>query len=74
MDILKIESSETMSREEAAARLHAIADALASNNDVELDWGGKHVKVHVADRVELELEIEVGETETEFEIELKWSR
>jgi amphi-Trp domain-containing protein len=74
MDILTIESSETMSREEAAARLHAIADALASNNDVELDWGGKHVKVRVADQVRLELEIEVGETETEFEIELKWSR
>lgn len=74
MDILKIESTETMSREEAAARLRAIADALASNNDVELEWGAKHVRVHVADEVRLELEIEVGESETEFEIELKWSR
>ena len=60
-DILKIESKETMSREEAAARLHAIADGLASHNDVELDWDGKHIKVHVADEVRLELEIEVGE-------------
>ena len=74
MDILKIESEETLSREEVAARLHAIADALASNNDVELEWGSKHVRVHVADEVRLELEIEVGETETEFEIELKWTR
>jgi amphi-Trp domain-containing protein len=41
---------------------------------VELDWDGKHIKVHVADQVRLELEIEVGEEETEFEIELKWSR
>ena len=73
-DILKIESKETLSREEAAARLHAIADGLASHNDVELDWGGKHIKVHVADEVRLELEIEVGDDETEFEIELKWRR
>ena len=73
-DILKIESKETLSREQAAARLHAIADGLASHNDVELDWDGKHIKVHVADEVRLELEIEVGEEETEFEIELKWSR
>lgn len=74
MDILKIESEEWMTREEAAARLHAIADALASNNDVEADWGGKRVTVHVADRVRLELELEVGEDETEFEIELSWGR
>ena len=74
MDILKIESKETLSRVEAAARLRAIADELGSHNDVELDWGGKQVRVHVADEVRLELEIEVGEDETEFEIELKWSR
>jgi amphi-Trp domain-containing protein len=74
MDILKIESKEALSREEAAARLRAIADGLASHNDVELDWGGKHVRIHVADQVRLELEIEVGEDETELEIELKWSR
>ncbi len=74
MDILKIERTEVVSREAAAARLHEIADALASNNDVELDRGGKRVRVHVADEVRLEVEIEVGEHETEFEIELKWSR
>ncbi len=74
MDILKIESKETLSREEAASRLRAIADGLASHNDVELDWSGKHVRLHVADEVRLEIEIEVGDDETEFEIELKWSR
>jgi amphi-Trp domain-containing protein len=74
MDILKIESTETLTREEAAARLRDIAHALASHNDVELDWGGKHIRLHVADEVRLELEIEVGEDETELEIELKWRR
>jgi hypothetical protein len=33
MDILEIEKKETMSREEAAARLRAFADTLARNND-----------------------------------------
>ena len=74
MAILKIESSETLSREAAAAQLRAIADALASNNEVELDWGGKQLRVHVADEVHLEMEIEVGEDGVEMEIELKWDR
>ena len=63
-----------MSREEAAARLRAFADSLASHNDVELEWGDKHVRLRVADEVRLEIEIEVGEDEAELEIELKWSR
>jgi amphi-Trp domain-containing protein len=74
MGILKIESEELVSREEAAARLHAIADALASHNDVEMEWEGKRVTVHVADQVKLEVEIDVGDDETELEIELKWRR
>jgi hypothetical protein len=37
VDVLGIDSSETLSREEAAARLHAIADAVASNNEVEAE-------------------------------------
>jgi amphi-Trp domain-containing protein len=74
MEILKIESEELVSREEAAARLRAIADALAAHNDVEMEWEGKRVTVHVADQVKLEVEIEVGDDETELEIELKWRR
>ena len=49
MDILEIESKETMSREEAAARLRAFADTLARNNDIEFERGGMHMKVHVPD-------------------------
>ena len=73
-DILNIESKETVSREEAAARLRAFADSLASHNDVELEWGDKHVRLHVADEVRLEIEIGLGDDEAELEIELKWSR
>jgi amphi-Trp domain-containing protein len=72
MKILKIESNETLSREQAAARLHEIADHLASHNDIEMEWSGKHLRLRVPDEVRVELEIEIEDDETEFEIELKW--
>ncbi len=72
MKILKIESDETLSREAAAARLHEIADHLASNNDIEMEWSGKHLRLHVPDDVQIEIEIEIEDDKTEFEIELKW--
>ena len=34
MDLIEISERERLGREEAAARLHAIADALARHNDV----------------------------------------
>ena len=37
MDILEIETKETMSREEAAARPRAFADKLARNNAIEFE-------------------------------------
>ena len=72
MDLMEITEKERMSREDAAKRMHAIADALARNNDVEFDRGGMHFKVHVADEVEFKFEIEVEDDERELEIELKW--
>lgn len=73
-DIIEIETSEEMSREEAAARLRDLADELASNNEVAMRLNGKNVRVQVADRVRLEVEIEVGEEQSEIEIELTWRR
>ena len=58
-DLLEITETERLSREDAAARLHAIADALARHNDVEFDRGGLHFKVHVPDEVDFKLEIEL---------------
>jgi hypothetical protein len=37
VEILKVERVELVSREEAAARLRAIADARAANNDVGME-------------------------------------
>ena len=72
MDLMEISEKQRMSREDAAARLHALADALARHNDVEFDRGGIHFKVHVPDEVEFKLEIEIEDDERELEIELKW--
>ena len=69
---MEITEKEQLSREDAAARLHALADALARNNEVEFDRGGVHFKVHVPDEVEFKLEIEFEDEEHELEIELKW--
>jgi amphi-Trp domain-containing protein len=72
MDLLEIKQKETLRREEVAARLHALADALARHNDVEFDRGGMHFTVHVPDEVQLKVEFEIEDDGTELEIELTW--
>jgi amphi-Trp domain-containing protein len=71
-NLLEVTQMERLSREEAAARMHALADALARHNEVEFDRGGVHFKVHVPDEVDFKLEIEFDDEERELEIELKW--
>ena len=72
MDILEIEQKERLSREQVAARLHRLADMLATHNDIEFERGGMRFVVHVPDEVHLKLELELGTEERELEIELTW--
>ena len=72
MDLTEISEKETLSREDAAARLHALADALAKNNDVEFERGGMHIKVRVPDQVHFKLEVELEDEGSELEVELTW--
>jgi amphi-Trp domain-containing protein len=72
MDIFEMEQKETLSREEAAARIRAFADKLAQNNDIEFERGGISFKVHVPDEVQLKVELELESDENEMEIELTW--
>ena len=72
MSLLEIKEKERLRREEAAARLHALADALARHNEVEFERGGTRFKVDVPDEVEFEFEIEVEADGGEIEVELKW--
>jgi amphi-Trp domain-containing protein len=72
MDLMEISEKQTMSREDAAARLRSLADALAKHNDVEFERGGMRIKVHIPDEVHVKLEIEIEDDGSELEVELTW--
>ncbi|UUW91511.1 amphi-Trp domain-containing protein [Pimelobacter simplex] len=71
MDLFETDHAERISREAAADRLRAIADALSRHNSLEIDKNGRRITVSVPDEVELKVEIEVGD-ENELEIEISW--
>ena len=71
MDLFDIDETQRLRREEVAARLHTLADALARNNTVELERAGKLITVRVPDEVNLKVELEIGD-DNELEIELTW--
>ena len=73
MDLLEIKRRERLPREEVARRLHALADALARHNQLEVTEGATRFRVRVADEIELEIELEIdGDGGAELELELKW--
>ncbi len=72
MDIAKLKDKRTMRREDAAARLHEIADELASGNDVIMERDGMRFVVKVPDEIQMKIEVEIEDDEREFEIELTW--
>lgn len=71
MELLEIDQTQRMSREAAADKLRALADALSRNNSVEFEKGGHRITVKVPDEVELKIEVEIGD-DSELEIELTW--
>lgn len=71
MGLIEFETSETMTREEAAAKLRDLADQLARHNQVTFEREGLRYTVDVPDRVTLNYEVEVGD-ESEIEIEITW--
>jgi amphi-Trp domain-containing protein len=70
--LMELKDKTTLSREEAAARLHAIADELASGNDVVIEREDMRFVAHVPDQVNLKVEFEIEDDGTELEIELTW--
>jgi amphi-Trp domain-containing protein len=72
VQLVELKERTTLSREEAAARLHAIADELASGNDVVIERESLRFVAHVPSRVELKVEFEIEDGRTELEIELTW--
>jgi amphi-Trp domain-containing protein len=69
---MELKEKATLSREEVAARLHAIADELGSNNDVVFEREHMRLVAHIPDQVNLKVEFEIENDGTELEIELTW--
>ena len=63
--------TQTLTREETAARLRALADSLSKHNSIEFSRDGGRITVAVPDEVRLKVEVELGD-ENEVEIELTW--
>jgi amphi-Trp domain-containing protein len=72
MELMELKEKTTLSREDAAKRLHAIADELGSGNDVRFERDGLKFMARVPAEVELKLEFELEDDGAEFEIELSW--
>jgi amphi-Trp domain-containing protein len=70
-ELLEVTEEQTLTREAAAARLRALADQLARQNEVGFVREGVRYTVAVPAQVQLKVEIEVGE-ESEIEIEIRW--
>jgi amphi-Trp domain-containing protein len=71
-DLIDFEQERTLSREDAAAWLHQLADSLARHNSFEFVREGLKYTVKVPNEVELEVEIEIGADGTSLEIEINW--
>lgn len=72
MELMELQEKTTLRREDAAARLHAIADELASGNDVVIERDNLRFMARVPDQVHMKVEFEVEDDGVEFEIELTW--
>lgn len=73
MSDVKLESKESVSRQEAAEWLTLLSEAFAKGSHVELPFGTGSVSLHVPGRVRAEFEVEVDGDEVELEVEFKWS-
>lgn len=69
---LKFEQKRSLSRQEAADQLTALATALRDGGEAELKLGSGKLNLRVPDNLRTEIEVEVGDGEVELEIELKW--
>lgn len=72
MKFMELKDKTTLTREDAASRLHAIADEIASNNDFVVERGDLRFVARVPDQVHLKVEFEIEDDGTELEIELTW--
>jgi len=72
MKDLKFEQKRSLSRQEAADQLTALADALREGGDAELELSAGTLSLRIPDDLRSEMEVEIGSGEIELEIEFKW--
>ena len=72
MDLIEFEEKQEMTREEAAAELRKLADALARNNQVQFVKGGIRHTVRVPDQVQVDNEVEISDDGGQIEFEISW--
>lgn len=72
MKLIEFDDTQRISREEAAARLHRLADMLERHNGVDVVRDGVRYSVAVGDEVTIEFELEVTDTGGELEVEITW--
>ena len=72
MDLIDFENEQTLSREDAAAKLRELADQLARHNQVSFRDKGLKTTVPVPDQVTMSIEVEVGSDGSEIEVEISW--
>lgn len=72
MELFEIEDERRLGREEAAAWLREVADALAKHNSLEFLQNGRKVTVSVPKEIDMEVELEMETDGTKIEIELSW--
>jgi amphi-Trp domain-containing protein len=70
---LKVEQKQTLSREEVARLITALAEGLGAGGKVTVPMGSSTLELSVAGQVDWELEVAVDGDEIELELELKWS-
>jgi amphi-Trp domain-containing protein len=73
MSDVKVEHKVTLTRQEAAAWIAELADALGGDGPVTIKLARSTVELRVPDHVRCEAEVEIEAGEVELEFELKWS-
>lgn len=73
MSSVELKRKESLTRQEAANWLAALAIALAHGGQAQVNLGGTTVRLHVPEDVRTEFEMEIDGDELELDIELKWS-
>ena len=71
---VSFERKKSLSREEAAVWLTALARGFSHGGEVKLPvGGGGNVTLHLPDEVAAEFEVEISGNEVEVELEFTWS-